>query len=318
MDKRLVYSVFILLGVAIVWADIPNTINIHGKLTDPSGSASVGTFEMNFTFYDASSGGTNLYTQSQAITTDGSGIYTLILSELGSVDFEQDTWLGITIDTDSEMNPRLNISSVPSTLAGGGSSLWTEGAGGDIYYDDGSVGIGTTNPSGELDILGSGSTTILYVDNTAVNGDPQIQFQLSGVTKYSMGIDDTGDVLEIASGTGLTTSPKFSISTSQVTMGTKMAYNKISYFLNGDATPSVSTGNVFRMTGSTDITDFDTGSNGQVIYLYCNIATTLSVLNSGVINLAGGVDFTCASLWDLLVLIQLSPNDWVEVSRTNM
>ena len=206
---------------------------------------------------------------------------------------------------------------VPSAPAGG-VSLWTEGVAGDLYYDAGSVGIGTSTPAGQLDVSGSGSTTVLYIDNTALNGDPQVQFQLSGVTKYSVGVDDTGDVLEFASATGLTMSPKFSISTSQVTMGTKMAYNKISYFLSGDATPSVSSGNVFRMTGSTDITDFDTGSNGQVIYVYCNTGSTLSVVDSGTINLAGGVDFTCSQLWDMLVLIQLAPNDWVEVSRVNM
>jgi len=322
MNKTLYVVATILLCSAFVIGAIPDTLNIHGKLLNNGGSPQTGTFNMNFSIYDVASGGANIYSQTQSVTTDENGIYTLILSGLTGVNFSQQTYLGVTVESDSEMQPRINITSTPSALApeagGGGSSLWTEGVAGDIYYNSGSVGIDTSNPSGQLDISGAGSTTIVYIDNTALNGDPQLQFQLSGVTKYSMGIDDTGDVFEIASATGLTIAPKFSISTSQVTMGTKMAYNKISYFVNGDSTPSVSSGNVFRMTGSTDITDFDTGSNGQVIYVYCNIGSTLSVIDSGTINLAGGADFTCSQLWDLLVLIQLAPNDWVEVSRTNM
>lgn len=196
-------------------------------------------------------------------------------------------------------------------------SLWSEGLGGDIYYESGSVGIGTSTPTGQLDISSAGSTTILYIDNTAGNGDPQIQYQLSGVTKYSMGVDDTGDVFEISSGTGLTLASKLSISTSQVQAGTKFVYNKMSYFSSGDSTPSVAAGNNFRATGSTDIVDFDTGSTGQVIFVHCNIGATLSVIDSGTLNLAGGNDFTCSNQFDNIVLIQLGINDWVEVSRVN-
>lgn len=196
-------------------------------------------------------------------------------------------------------------------------SLWTEGLGGDIYYQSGSVGIGTSTPTGQLDISNAGSTTILYLDNTAVNGDPQIQYQLSGVTKFSMGVDDTGDVFEITAATGLTTAPKFSISTSQVQAGTKFIYNKMSNFVLGDSTPSVAAGNNFRASGSTDIVDFDSGSTGQVIFVHCNFGATLSVVDSGTLNLAGGADFTCAAQFDNIMLIQLGINDWAEVSRVN-
>ena len=132
-----------------------------------------------------------------------------------------------------------------------------------------------------------------------------------------MGVDDTGDVFEITAATGLTTAPKFSISTSQVQAGTKFVYNKMSNFVLGDSTPSVAAGNNFRASGSTDIVDFDSGSTGQVIFVHCNFGATLSVVDSGTLNLAGGADFTCAAQFDNIMLIQLGINDWVEVSRVN-
>ena len=64
------------------------------------------------------------------------------------------------------------------------------------------VGIGTSSPTVELDIESSGSTTSIDINNTAADGDPQINFQLNNTTTYSMGIDDTDDFFKIG-----TTSP---------------------------------------------------------------------------------------------------------------
>lgn len=60
------------------------------------------------------------------------------------------------------------------------------------------VGIGTSTPSTSLDIESSGAA--IDINNTAVDGDPKINFQLSGTTTFSMGIDD-GDSDKLKIGT---------------------------------------------------------------------------------------------------------------------
>jgi len=72
---------------------------------------------------------------------------------------------------------------------GGGSSVWTSGLG-FIYYNSGSVGIGTSSPYRKLDV----STTGTYAGILLRNGDsnqaanatwPQIQFGWNGTSQYS-------------------------------------------------------------------------------------------------------------------------------------
>lgn len=50
------------------------------------------------------------------------------------------------------------------------------------------VGIGTSTPSVPLDI--ETTDAALDINNTAADGDPKINFQLSGVTTFSLGVDD--------------------------------------------------------------------------------------------------------------------------------
>ncbi len=60
------------------------------------------------------------------------------------------------------------------------------------------VGIGTSSPSVPLDI--ETTDAALDINNTAADGDPMINFQLSGTTTFSIGIDD-GDSDKLKIGT---------------------------------------------------------------------------------------------------------------------
>ena len=55
---------------------------------------------------------------------------------------------------------------------------------------DGSVGIGDSSPDARLDVSSSGSADGINIDNTASDGDPVLRFQLSGTSKFTIGIDD--------------------------------------------------------------------------------------------------------------------------------
>jgi len=108
-------------GDAVAYAhnlagQIPKTLNIQGKLTDSSGSALTGNYNFSFKIYNESTGGTKLWEENQTLAVQD-GIYDAILgsSVALTLDFDRQYYLGIQVGTDSEMTPRLNLTSTPYT-----------------------------------------------------------------------------------------------------------------------------------------------------------------------------------------------------------
>lgn len=83
--------------------------------------------------------------------------------------------------------------------------------------------------------------------------------------------------------------------------------------LADDATPSVAGGNLFVTGGTTTITDFDDGTEGQQITIISEHAITIT--DGTNIFLAGSANFVMAST-DTLVLIQKASGLWYEISRS--
>jgi hypothetical protein len=77
------------------------------------------------------------------------------------------------------------------------------------------VGIGTTTPSNDLDVEGSGAAaTAIDINNTTTTGDPKINLQIHGTTIFSIGIDNTdADKLKIGT-TAVETSTRLTIDAS--------------------------------------------------------------------------------------------------------
>ncbi len=86
-------------------------------------------------------------------------------------------------------------------------------------------------------------------------------------------------------------------------------------FSDGDTTPSVSGGRVFRTTNTsaTTITNFDDGADGQEIIIQVNDSNT-TIQNNSNIKLQGGQNFTPAQ-YDTIMLSKLSTY-WLEESRS--
>ena len=106
-------SVFVLVQLVIA---VPQTFNVQGKLTNSGGSALSGTYIMNFTIYDNYTAGNNLWSSgNMSITTDSDGIYNLILNAI-DLNFSEQYYLGVTVGSDSEMTPRINLTSSPYTF----------------------------------------------------------------------------------------------------------------------------------------------------------------------------------------------------------
>ena len=108
-----IFAVIFLIGIA---SAIPQTFNIHGKLTDENGAVVSGNVVMNFTIYNEPTAGSLLWSSgNQTISVDSDGIYNFILTGI-DLDFSDDYYLGVSVESDAEMSPRINLTSSPYTF----------------------------------------------------------------------------------------------------------------------------------------------------------------------------------------------------------
>jgi len=91
-------------------------VTYQGRLTDNAGQPIANqTVNITFRLYEQSSGGTPIWAQSRAVTTDGDGLFTTVMEvdpPLGVADLS-DAWLGIQVGNDGEMTPRQRVSGAP-------------------------------------------------------------------------------------------------------------------------------------------------------------------------------------------------------------
>jgi hypothetical protein len=98
------------------------TINYQGRLTDLSGNPVVdGTHSITVRLYDAQAAaeGASKWADTYSVQTKN-GYFSVVLGSTtafpGTVDFSQQYWLGLRVDTDSEMTPRQALNGVPYAL----------------------------------------------------------------------------------------------------------------------------------------------------------------------------------------------------------
>ncbi|MBK6432681.1 hypothetical protein [Candidatus Amarolinea dominans] len=111
------------LPLRLTGPDAPstNTIAYQGRLADAAGAPLTGTYSIIFRLYNAASGGAPLW-EEQWTGTNGvrisDGLFNVMLGSLTSIPQAVVTgnstlWLGITVGTDNEMAPRVQLGSVP-------------------------------------------------------------------------------------------------------------------------------------------------------------------------------------------------------------
>ena len=97
------------------------TIPYQGRLADADGNPITATVSMGFRLYDVPEGGVPLWTEpwagSNAVRVSD-GLFNVMLGSLNCIPPEVITghdalWLGITVGTDDEMQPRVQLGSVP-------------------------------------------------------------------------------------------------------------------------------------------------------------------------------------------------------------
>lgn len=194
-----VTCLFIWMGISgFALAQVPQLMNYQGLLVDPATGEPVAddTYEMVFSIYDLSTGGSAVWTESKSVQTQN-GLYSVLLGSTtpltATVLSGSEKYLGIKVDTDAEMTPRKRIVSAAyaimseeaenswrltgnSGTAAGTNFIGTtdseplvfkiNGAEAMRINATGNVGIGTTNPSQELHVYKSGGIADVRVESS--------------------------------------------------------------------------------------------------------------------------------------------------------
>jgi hypothetical protein len=197
---------------------INRTINFQGKLVNNSAGTNVAntTYKMVFSLYNLPSGGTPLWSETYQNTTAVPTVDGIFRVALGSqtafpanFNFNWDgLYLGVTVGTDSEMTPRVQMASVPFAFnaqqvagltvqddAGNASTSGTLGIGNTktvIFKGSHSLTFNDASATTDLTLRGSGS--LYLVDETSTQ-------TLTGKTIGSGGLTFTGASTDITTGT---------------------------------------------------------------------------------------------------------------------
>ncbi len=141
------------------------TLPYQGRLTDSNGNPVNAAQAMTFRLYNIASGGTALWQEAWPAVQVSDGLFNVLLGSTAPITptlFAENNslWLGITVGTDTEMAPRMQVGSVPfafqASRAFGLSAA--DGSPQDAVVVDanGYVGIGTTDPLDTIHIQNGG------------------------------------------------------------------------------------------------------------------------------------------------------------------
>ncbi len=96
---------------------IPGVISYQGKLTNTDGTPKTdGDYSFTFKLYDSESASTAIWSETKTMTLKN-GLFSTYLGDVvpfgASVTFTDAYWLGVTVESGSELSPRISLSTVP-------------------------------------------------------------------------------------------------------------------------------------------------------------------------------------------------------------
>ncbi len=145
-------------------SDIPTVINYQGYLTDENGKALSGTYDLLFRLYPDTLISSNWdWSEEQSVVVEN-GLYNILLGSINPITadtLKDEKYLGITVEGETEMEPRLRIASVAYSLRSEEANYAHILSAPDndplkavVVTNDGMIGIGTDNPKAKLDVSG--------------------------------------------------------------------------------------------------------------------------------------------------------------------
>jgi hypothetical protein len=116
--KTLAIVAALLLACACAVAQVPHVLSYQGVLRDASGTpVADGSYEVTFRIYESLAAPSALWTETQTLTASEG----IISAELGSVvtlnlSFDQGYWLGVSVESESELSPRVYLTAAPYAI----------------------------------------------------------------------------------------------------------------------------------------------------------------------------------------------------------
>lgn len=211
--SALLWCFFLLIVFVPLSAQVPQGLNYQAIARNSSGDVLQNTaIGVRFTITDATSA--PVYQETHALNTNQFGLFTAVIGSgtVVSGNFSSIGWetgphyLRVEFDPDGNGYQLMGLSqfqSVPYALAAGtvlnSGSLWTE-SGNSIYYDAGSVGVGTSTPTsgaamhidnGKLLVGAAGGILPAKLVVNATSTEEILRGRLNGTSVFS--IENNGD-----------------------------------------------------------------------------------------------------------------------------
>jgi hypothetical protein len=110
----------LLLFPGIAFAQLPRTLSYQGVLTDTAGVAKPDvSYSFTFRIYNAALSGVAIWSEVKSLRTSH-GLFSTVLGDVtpipDSLKFDRQYWLGIQVNSESELLPRVPLTSVGSSL----------------------------------------------------------------------------------------------------------------------------------------------------------------------------------------------------------
>ena len=303
-----------------------DTLNFQGRLLTDTGSlVADGSYNIEFNLYTVPSGGSPVWTEDRLVT-NGEGVdiqngyFSVYLGELdafGSIDWDQEHWLGMTVrgtsscawgactPTDAEMTPRFKLTAVPYAFRAG---AVVDSAGNAFTGDDlvqiapSSIqSVNAANSALRLNQTGSGALIQLQGDGVDVfTLDKTGQAVFGGgivagnsTTTTAGNIRWSGSDLEVYDGSGWVS----------LTAGNDITGDYISVTTNANSTASAAAYDVFESGNYPAYSSTTNASNGVV---YTPADGRFTVATDGVYNI--NVDYFLESSANALLDIIIRVN----------
>ena len=130
-----------------VSAAVPRLVRYQGQAVDSNGVPLEGPYTLTFRLYDAVTNGTALWTEQHPNVTVTGGNFSVLLGEIVSLDafdWSQSRWISVQVNSEPELSPRQQITSVPLAIRAKDAEQL-----GPIVSVGSNVGIGTSTPASQ-------------------------------------------------------------------------------------------------------------------------------------------------------------------------